>query len=142
MIAVILAGAALALPSAACRRAHTAAPAAVPSHTAVTALTPAELAAKTGSGRWLIVEFGGRHCIPCMRMRMQPVLQDIQKVLGKRAEIHNFWVRDHLAVARRLRIMVIPTQIIFNPDGKEAFRHQGFFPEKDFLAHLRKEGVL
>lgn len=42
--------------------------------------TPEELARLIGGGRWVIVEFGGEHCIPCKAM--QPILQTLCDRLG------------------------------------------------------------
>jgi thioredoxin-like negative regulator of GroEL len=107
---------------------------------AVQALAPAELDVAIKAGTWLIVEFGGEHCIPCMHM--QPVLQDLQAALGKKARVHNFWIQQHPDVARIHRIMVMPTQVVFNPKGEEAFRHMGYFPPEEFQQTLRKLGIL
>ena len=107
---------------------------------AILPLSPDLLKAAIGGGTWLIVEFGGEHCIPCMHM--QPVLQDLQVALGNKARVHNFWIQQHPDVARAHRIMVMPTQIVFNPDGKEVFRHMGYFPPDEFQATLQKLGIL
>jgi thioredoxin-like negative regulator of GroEL len=106
----------------------------------VAALEPQQLDAALVSGTWLIVEFGGEHCIPCMHM--QPVLKDLQAALGKKARIHNFWIQQYPDVARIHRIMVMPTQVIFNPKGEEIFRHMGYFPPDEFQQTLRKLGIL
>jgi thioredoxin 1 len=106
----------------------------------VAALEPQQLDAALASGTWLIVEFGGQHCIPCMHM--QPVLQDLQAALGKKARIHNFWIQRYPDVARIHRIMVMPTQVVFNPKGEEVFRHMGYFPPEEFQATLKKLGIL
>lgn len=106
----------------------------------VVALEPQQLDAALASGTWLIVEFGGEHCIPCMHM--QPVLQDLQAALGKKARVHNFWIQQHPDVARIHRIMVMPTQVVFNPKGEEVFRHMGYFPPDEFQATLKKLGIL
>jgi thiol-disulfide isomerase/thioredoxin len=106
---------------------------------AILPLPPDLLKAAIGGGTWLIVEFGGEHCIPCMQM--QPVLQDLQAALGNKARVHNFWIQQHPDVARAHRIMVMPTQIVFNPDGKEVFRHMGYFPPEEFHATLQKLGL-
>jgi thiol-disulfide isomerase/thioredoxin len=106
---------------------------------AILPLSPDLLKAAIGGGTWLIVEFGGEHCIPCMQM--QPVLQDLQVALGKKARLHNFWIQQHPDVARAHRIMVMPTQVIFNPKGEEVFRHMGYFPPEEFHATLQKLGL-
>ncbi len=107
---------------------------------AVRALAPAELAAALKAGTWLIVEFGGEHCIPCMQM--QPVLQDLQAALGGKVVVHNFWIQQHPDVAQRFKIMVMPTQVVFDPNGNEVFRHMGYFPPAEFHQALREKGLL
>jgi thioredoxin 1 len=107
---------------------------------AVRALAPAELAAALKAGTWLIVEFGGEHCIPCMQM--QPVLQDLQAALGGKAIVHNFWIQQHPDVAQRFKIMVMPTQVVFDRKGEEVFRHMGYFPPAEFHQALREKGLL
>ncbi len=107
---------------------------------AIPAASPAELTAALKAGVPLIVEFGGEHCIPCMQM--QPVLRDVQKLLGKRGRVVNFWIQSHPEVARQHRIMVMPTQVIFDAKGEELFRHMGYFPRPDFEAALKAKGLL
>jgi thioredoxin 1 len=131
---------ALLLPALATATPPTPAPANAVARPPVPPLTPDELAAALKGGKWLIVEFGGERCIPCMRM--QPVLQGLRNLLDKKATVRNFWIQDHPEVARAHQIMVMPTQIVFNPKGEEAFRHMGYFPPEEFHAALRKLGVL
>lgn len=107
---------------------------------AVRALAPAELDTALKAGTWLIVEFGGEHCIPCMQM--QPVLQDLQAALGGKAIVHNFWIQQHPDVAQRFKIMVMPTQVVFDRKGEEVFRHMGYFPPAEFHQALREKGLL
>ena len=117
------------------------APAASPAAASpVPALSPAELDSALKAGVPLIVEFGGETCIPCMKM--QPILQDLRARLGKRARVSNFWIRPNPEVARRHQIMVMPTQIIFDANGREIFRHMGYFPQPDFEKALKEKGLL
>ena len=103
-------------------------------------LSPTELDTALASGSWLVVEFGGEHCIPCRAM--QPILQDLQLALGSKAKVHNFWIQEHPEVARRFKIMVMPTQVVFNQKGEEVLRHQGIFHADEFHAALAKVGLL
>jgi len=41
----------------------------------------------------------------------------------------------------KYNINLIPTQIFFNADGKELFRHEGFFSKEDILAKWKELGV-
>jgi thioredoxin 1 len=88
----------------------------------------------------VIVEFGGEYCIPCMQM--QPVLRDLQALLGKRGRVVNFWIRSHPVAARQHRIMAMPTQVIFDAKGQEVFRHMGYFPRSEFEKVLKAKGLL
>ena len=38
-------------------------------------------------------------------------------------------------------IRVIPTQVFLDKDGKEYFRHEGFFPFEDVDKILKQKGV-
>lgn len=63
----------------------------------------------------LILDFGAEDCPPCQQMR--PALEAAhEKMLGK-AMIKFFDVWKHPAAAGDYPVRVIPTQIIFNPDG-------------------------
>jgi len=43
--------------------------------------------------------------------------------------------------AKRFGIRAIPTQIFFNKEGKEVYRHTGFMGEADIVGQLKKMGV-
>ena len=109
-------------------------------HAGIPALSPTELDTALAAGSWLIVEFGGEHCIPCRAM--QPILQDLQAALTVKAKVRNFWIQENPEVARRFKIMVMPTQVVFNQKGEEVLRHQGVFPADEFHAALAKIGLL
>ena len=105
----------------------------------VPALDPAGLNRALAARTWTIVEFGGPTCVPCMRM--QPILGELQQHYGPRARFYNFYVTEHLKEARAHQIMVMPTQVIFDPKGREVFRHVGFWPQDVFMAALAKLGL-
>lgn len=103
-------------------------------------LTPQTLDPAIKAGKWLIVEFGGQQCIPCVQM--QPVLLEVQKKLGNKGRVHNFWIQEYPETARRFQIMVMPTQIIFDAKGKEILRHQGYWDLESFQQTLKTKGIL
>ncbi len=105
----------------------------------VPALDPAGLQRALTARTWTIVEFGGPTCVPCMHM--QPILGQLQHHYGPRARFYNFYVTEHLKEARAHQIMVMPTQVIFDPKGQEVFRHVGFWPQDVFMAALAKLGL-
>lgn len=87
------------------------------------------------------VELGSVNCIPCKMM--QPVMKNIEeKYKGKvKVVFHDVWTKDGQKYGEQYRIRVIPTQVFLDRDGKEFFRHEGFFPEKDIVELLKKRGV-
>ena len=72
---------------------------------------------------------------------MQPILEKLQKDYVGKAEILILDVGEYASLSRKYRIMLIPTQIFFDANGKEVHRHQGFMSEADLVAQLKKMGV-
>lgn len=105
----------------------------------VPALDPAGLTQILKSGKWTVIEFGGPTCIPCKKM--QPILAELQQQFGDRALVRNFYVTEHPKEARAHKVMAMPTQVIFDPSGKEVARHIGFWEKADFQAALAKVGL-
>lgn len=87
----------------------------------------------------VLADFGRGTCIPCKMM--QPILEKLQKDYAGKAEILILDVGEYASLARKYKIMMIPTQIFFDSSGKEVYRHQGFMPEQDIVAQLKKLGV-
>lgn len=113
--------------------------AALSAQVSVPALDPPGLAQVRQAGSWSVIEFGGPTCIPCKKM--QPILAELQQQFGSRARFRNFYVTDHPKEAREHRILLMPTQVVFDPRGKEVARHQGFWPKAEFLAALNAAGL-
>lgn len=105
----------------------------------VPALDPAGLHQVLTGKKWAVIEFGGPTCVPCVKM--QPILAELQKTFGSRAQIRNFYVTEYAKEAQAHRIMVMPTQVVFDPNGKEVARHIGYWPKEAFLAALAKAGL-
>jgi len=105
----------------------------------VPALDPAGLTQLLKSGKWAVIEFGGPTCVPCVKM--QPILAELQQQLGDRATIRNFYITEHPKEAKVHKVMAMPTQVIFDPSGKEVARHIGFWEKGEFQAALAKAGL-
>ncbi len=89
--------------------------------------------------RPVLADFGRGTCIPCKMM--QPILEKLEREYKGKASILILDVGEYAALARKHRIMMIPTQIFFDANGNEVYRHQGFMAEKDIVAQLKKMGV-
>ena len=91
-----------------------------------------------GNGKPVLLELGSHSCMPCQKM--MPILDELN------AEQTAFVVSfvDVWAVegkSEQYGIKSIPTQIFFDGDGTELFRHVGFYPKEDILAKWRELGV-
>lgn len=87
------------------------------------------------------IELGSVRCIPCQQM--QPIMKSIEAKYGKdvRVVFHDVWTEAGAPYAKQYGIEAIPTQVFLDKDGKEFFRHVGFFPEEELVKVLQQKGV-
>ena len=90
-------------------------------------------------GMVTMIDLGAKKCIPCKMMA--PILEKMEKVYKGKAVIAFIDVWEHQEPVNRFGIRAIPTQIFFDKDAKEVYRHVGFLAEKDIVAQLEKMGV-
>jgi thioredoxin 1 len=90
-------------------------------------------------GMVTMIDLGAKKCIPCKMMA--PILAKMEKQFEGKAAIVFIDVWKYNEQARRFGIRTIPTQIFFNEDGKETYRHVGFMDEKAIINQLKKMGV-
>ena len=87
------------------------------------------------------VELGSVNCIPC-RM-MQPIMKDIENEYSGQVKVvfHDVWTSEGRPYAVKYKIRAIPTQVFLDKDGKEYFRHEGYFPKNELVKVLQMKGV-
>jgi len=87
------------------------------------------------------VELGSVRCIPCKKM--QPIMDEIEKEYEDQVKVvfHDVWTKEGKPYAEKYKIKLIPTQIFLDSEGKEYFRHEGFFPKQEILKVLKMKGV-
>jgi len=90
-------------------------------------------------GMVTMIDLGAKKCIPCKMMA--PIIEKMKKVYKDKASIVFIDVWENREQAGRFSIRAIPTQIFFDPEGKEVYRHVGFMSEKEIVAQLKKIGV-
>jgi thioredoxin 1 len=90
-------------------------------------------------GMVTMIDLGAKKCIPCKMMA--PIMEKMEKVYQGKAAIVFIDVWENREQAGRFGISVIPTQIFFDPKGKEVYRHVGFMSEEAIAAQLKKMGV-
>ena len=90
-------------------------------------------------GMVTMVDLGAKSCIPCKMMA--PIMEKLEKDYKDKAAILFIDVWKDPDQAKRFGIRVIPTQIFYDKQGKEVFRHTGFMSEEAIVAQLKKLGV-
>lgn len=86
-----------------------------------------------------LLDLGATKCIPCIKMA--PILEQLRKDYAGRMEVEFIDVWQNPDAARQYGIRLIPTQIFFDANGKELFRHEGFFGREDILGKWKELGV-
>lgn len=87
----------------------------------------------------LLVDLGAKTCIPCKMM--MPVLENLKKDYAGSLEVVFIDVWEDRSAGEKYGVKLIPTQIFFDQDGKELFRHEGFFASEEILAKWKSLGV-
>jgi thioredoxin 1 len=87
-----------------------------------------------------LVDLGAKKCIPCKMMA--PILDELKKEYAGRMEVEFIDVWENPDAGKKYGIQMIPTQIFYGADGKELFRHSGFFGKEDILAKWKELGVV
>lgn len=86
-----------------------------------------------------MVDLGAHKCIPCKMMA--PILTKLTKEYEGKAAIIFIDVWEDNSQGSKFGIKSIPTQIFFDREGKEVYRHQGFMAEDAIVAQLDKMGA-
>ncbi|MCF8034721.1 MAG: thioredoxin family protein [Desulfarculaceae bacterium] len=113
---------------------------------ALSLLTPAGAGASGAAppaipvkGMVTLVDLGADKCIPC-RM-MAPILEELKQEYKGKAAIVFLDVWKDRSLAPRFGIRAIPTQVFYDRQGKETFRHEGFLSKEQIELVLEKLGV-
>lgn len=101
--------------------------------------TDASVRQSLSSGKPTVIDLGARTCIPCKKMA--PILESLSTEYRSRASVLFIDVHDNQAAAEKFRIQMIPTQVFFNPQGKEVKRHIGFMDKAEIVKELKAAGL-
>jgi thiol-disulfide isomerase/thioredoxin len=85
-----------------------------------------------------LLDLGAGHCVPCKMMK--PILDELQTGFAEQFETVYIDIAENRPAAREYGVRVIPTQIFFDADGNELFRHEGFMAKEDLLAKWQELG--
>ena len=88
------------------------------------------------------IELGSVRCIPCQKM--QPVIKSVEEKYGDQVKVifYDVWTSQGKEDAKQFDFDAIPTQLFLDENGREYFRHVGFFPEDELVKILKQKGVI
>jgi len=86
-----------------------------------------------------LVDLGADNCMPCKMMA--PILEELKTTYAGQLQVDFIDVWKDESAGEQYGVRVIPLQIFFDAEGKELFRHEGFFAKKDILAKWKELGV-
>ena len=81
-----------------------------------------------------LVDLGAKSCIPCKLMA--PILEELEKEYKGRAAVIFIDVWENRDISKEFRVVTIPTQIFYNKQGQEVYRHVGFFDKESIKEKL------
>ncbi len=91
------------------------------------------------SGKPTLVDLGADGCRPCEMMT--PILESLKSEYAGKVNVLFVHTLKEQILAARYRVQSIPVQIFFDKNGKEVFRHVGFYPKDRIVAKLAEIGV-
>ena len=103
--------------------------------------TSAQAKKNTTKAKVTFIELGSVKCIPCQKM--EPVLDSIRKKYPTDVKVifYDVWTPAGKPFASQYKIKSIPTQVFLDANGKEYFRHVGYFSEEEVIKILKQKGV-
>lgn len=104
----------------------------------VTLVLPSLQVVRAAEGLPLLLDLGAGKCIPCKKMA--PILAQMEKDFAGVLNVRFIDVWKAPEEGTKYGIQQIPTQIFFDAEGKELFRHVGFFSREEILAKWKELG--
>jgi thioredoxin 1 len=95
--------------------------------------------ARQGKRLPMLVDLGKATCIPCKKMK--PILDELKSEYEGRAIVKVIDLRYESGAAKQYGIRLIPTQIFYDAEGNEIFRHEGFMDKHAIEAKFAEMGV-
>ncbi len=86
-----------------------------------------------------LVELGATKCIPCKMMA--PILEELKEEYKGSLEVILIDVWENRDEAEKYGVQTIPTQIFYDENGKEFFRHVGFFAKENIIDTFAENGI-
>ncbi|MDD3427423.1 MAG: thioredoxin family protein [Caldisericia bacterium] len=86
-----------------------------------------------------LIDLGTTSCVPCQMMI--PVLEELRRDYKGKLIVEFINTAENPSKAQQYGISVIPTQIFFDKNGKEIFRHTGYFSTQEIIDVFKEKGI-
>ena len=86
-----------------------------------------------------LLDLGSDQCVPCKQMA--PILEELARDWSDCMIVELVDVRKDPKVSEKYGIRVIPTQLFFDAEGRELFRHEGFISREGILSRWKELGM-
>lgn len=84
------------------------------------------------------IELGAESCIPCKMM--QPIMREITSEYKGLVKVVFYDLYKDRQAGQKYGVRVMPTQVFLDKDGREFFRHEGFYPKEELERMLAEKG--
>lgn len=92
------------------------------------------------AGKPLIVDFGMTRCLQCIEQGR--TVDELKEVIGDRVLLKFVHVGKEEELAEAYNVLLIPTLVYFDAQGKEVFRNVGQMKKEPMLAKARQLGLI
>ncbi len=86
-----------------------------------------------------LLELGSHSCVPCKMM--MPILDTLRNFYPQKLTIDFIDVWKDREAGEKYSVRAIPTQIIYDKNGEELFRHEGFWSRKEIETKFDELGI-
>jgi len=86
-----------------------------------------------------LLDLGAGKCIPCKKMA--PILEELGESYAGIFDVEFIDVWKNEGAGEQYGVRLIPTQIFYDAEARELFRHEGFMGREDILAKWKELGV-
>ncbi len=91
---------------------------------------------QTPKARPALYEFGAGYCASCKEM--EKVIAELRASHSDQVEFRMVYADKEKALFQQYKVILIPTQVFLNAEGKEVFRHMGPLTKDQVLQKLRE----
>ena len=87
----------------------------------------------------ILIDLGRGVCIQCKKMK--PILEELKAEYEGKTTIKIIDLTYEPEEANKYKIRLIPTQIFFDAEGNEVYRHEGFMDKQSIKQKLLEMGI-